>query len=58
MDWIPPFYQDCDKQISLYCIRCGKAFGSSEVHYSKDDPDHEEPLCHSCYERNEKFDKK
>ncbi|MEY8318741.1 hypothetical protein AALB19_15710 [Oscillospiraceae bacterium 50-58] len=25
------------------------------AHYSKDDPDHEEPLCHNCYERYEKM---
>lgn len=53
MDWIPLFYQGCDKQPRLYCIRCGKLLSSGEARYSKDDPDHEEALCPNCCNRCE-----
>lgn len=46
------------KGATIYCIRCGKTLQESEAHYSKDDPDHEEPMCHSCYARCEKPDRK
>ena len=40
-------------QQSAYCIRCGKPLRPGEALYSKDDPDCEEALCHSCYRRFE-----
>ncbi len=43
------------KEISTYCIRCGKVLQESEARYSRDDPDHEEPLCHDCYKHYEKM---
>ncbi len=39
-----------------YCIRCGKPLRSDEAHFSRDDPDHEEAMCRSCYEQFEKFE--
>ncbi len=42
------------KAVTAYCIRCGKVLQEHEAYYSKDDPDHEESMCRSCYERYEK----
>ena len=42
------------KDMTIYCIRCGKVLQEREAYYSKDDPDHEESMCYSCYERHEK----
>lgn len=41
------------EKILSYCIRCGKPLHSHEIWFSKDDPDHEEALCHRCYQRFE-----
>lgn len=46
------------KDTTTYCIRCGKMLYENEAHYSKDDPDHEEPMCRGCCERYEKTDRK
>lgn len=39
------------KEQYTYCIRCGKGLNFHEAYYSKDDPDHEEAMCHNCYQR-------
>ena len=43
------------RDADTYCTRCGKTLPESEAYYSKNDPDHEEPMCHNCYERYEKM---
>lgn len=47
-----PLCQPCYDRSYTNCVRCGALLHMDDAHYSEDDPDEEEPLCHTCNSRS------
>lgn len=49
-----PLCEPCYERSYVTCTRCGALLYKDDARYDSDDPDNEDPLCSSCYERLER----